>query len=137
MPVIRRLPEDLVNRIAAGEVVERPSHLVKEIVENSLDAGATAVHVEFSQGGRFVKVSDNGQGIPRDDLGRALERFATSKISETADLWKLNTFGFRGEALASVAEFQMTTSGSGIADSNKHCISPGWKVDEESVFRKL
>lgn len=100
---IQVLPPEVVDQIAAGEVVERPSHLVKELVENSIDAGATSVTVEFSDGGRFVKVKDNGKGIPPEQLPKALERFATSKISKSEDLWKLNTFGFRGEALASIA----------------------------------
>lgn len=100
---IQVLPPEVVDQIAAGEVVERPSHLVKELVENSIDAGATSVTVEFSEGGRFVKVKDNGKGIPPEQLPKALERFATSKISKSEDLWKLNTFGFRGEALASIA----------------------------------
>jgi len=100
---IQILPPEVVDQIAAGEVVERPSHLVKELVENSIDAGATSVTVEFSEGGRFVKVKDNGKGIPPEQLPKALERFATSKISKSEDLWKLNTFGFRGEALASIA----------------------------------
>ncbi len=106
---IHILAAEVVDQIAAGEVVERPSHLVKEIVENSLDAGATSLHIEFGQGGRYVKVSDNGVGIAPEDLGRALERFATSKISVTEDLWKLKTFGFRGEALASIAAVSQVT----------------------------
>lgn len=100
---IQVLPPEVVDQIAAGEVVERPSHLVKELVENSIDAGATAITVEFAEGGRYVKVTDNGKGIPPEQLPKALERFATSKISKSDDLWKLNTFGFRGEALASIA----------------------------------
>jgi DNA mismatch repair protein MutL len=103
MSSIHVLPPEVVDQIAAGEVVERPAHLVKELVENSIDAGATAVTVEFSEGGRFVKVVDNGKGISAEELPKALERFATSKISTSDDLWKLNTFGFRGEALASIA----------------------------------
>ncbi|HEY8269624.1 MAG TPA: DNA mismatch repair endonuclease MutL [Pseudobdellovibrionaceae bacterium] len=100
---IEVLSPEVVDQIAAGEVVERPAHLVKELVENSIDAGATAVTVEFSEGGRYVKVVDNGKGIPPEQLPKALERFATSKISKSEDLWKLHTFGFRGEALASIA----------------------------------
>lgn len=100
---IEVLSPEVVDQIAAGEVVERPAHLVKELVENSLDAGATAITVEFSDGGRYVKVVDNGKGIPPEQLPKALERFATSKISKSDDLWKLHTFGFRGEALASIA----------------------------------
>lgn len=100
---IQLLPPEVVDQIAAGEVVERSAHLVKELVENSIDAGATSVTVEFSDGGRYVKVVDNGKGIPPEQLPKALERFATSKIATGDDLWKLRTFGFRGEALASIA----------------------------------
>lgn len=106
---IQVLSPEVVDQIAAGEVVERPAHLVKELVENSIDAGATRVHVEFFDGGRIVKVIDNGKGISPEDLPKALERFATSKISKTDDLWKLRTFGFRGEALASIAAVSKLT----------------------------
>jgi len=100
---IEILPSEVIDQIAAGEVVERPSHLVKELVENSLDAGATQVTLEFADGGRFVRVTDNGSGMTRENLTRALDRHATSKIRLSEDLWKLSTFGFRGEALASIA----------------------------------
>jgi DNA mismatch repair protein MutL len=113
---IQILPAEVVDQIAAGEVVERPSHLVKEIVENSLDAGATRVHIEFSDGGRTVKVTDNGQGLSPEDLPKALDRFATSKISVAEDLWKLKTFGFRGEALASISAVSHLTLTSRPAD---------------------
>ncbi len=109
MSKIHLLAPEVVDQIAAGEVVERPSHLVKELVENSIDAGAKCVHVEFSKGGRFVKVIDNGKGMAPEDLPKALERFATSKISKTDDLWKLSTFGFRGEALASISAVSKLT----------------------------
>ncbi|MDX9730864.1 MAG: DNA mismatch repair endonuclease MutL [Bdellovibrionales bacterium] len=99
---IVELQSDVVDQIAAGEVVERPAHLVKELVENSIDAGATEVEVEFDQGGRFVRVTDNGAGILKDDLARALARHATSKIRTADDIWRLQSFGFRGEALASI-----------------------------------
>jgi DNA mismatch repair protein MutL len=102
-PDILLLPSQVVDQIAAGEVVERPAHLVKELVENSLDAGATLVIVEIADGGRFVKVTDNGKGIQKQELSKALDRFATSKIRSTEDLWKLQSFGFRGEALASIS----------------------------------
>ena len=97
------LSHDVVNQIAAGEVVERPSHLIKELVENCLDAGASKIEIEFSNGGRNVRVSDNGSGIAREDLGLALQRHATSKILASEDLFKLSSYGFRGEALASIA----------------------------------
>lgn len=106
---IQILPPEVVDQIAAGEVVERPAHLVKELVENSIDAGATRVHVEFFDGGRIVKVIDNGRGMAPEDLPKALERFATSKISKTDDLWSLRTFGFRGEALASISAVSKLT----------------------------
>lgn len=106
---ISLLSPDVIDQIAAGEVVERPSHLVKELVENALDAGASEVSVEYSLGGRFVRVTDNGKGVSKEDLVLALARHATSKIKVTEDLWSLNSFGFRGEALASIAAVSRLT----------------------------
>ncbi|MBX7231896.1 MAG: DNA mismatch repair endonuclease MutL [Bdellovibrionales bacterium] len=100
---IQLLPSSVVDQIAAGEVVERPSHLVKELVENSLDAGATEIEVDFDHGGRWVKVKDNGKGIGSSDLKLAVARHATSKIHSASDIWNLFTYGFRGEALASIS----------------------------------
>ena len=100
---ISLLSNDVVNQIAAGEVVERPAHLIKELIENSLDAGATKLEVEFSAGGRNVRVSDNGSGMDPVDLALALQRHATSKITQSEDLFALQSFGFRGEALASIS----------------------------------
>ncbi|MBN2538901.1 MAG: DNA mismatch repair endonuclease MutL [Deltaproteobacteria bacterium] len=98
------MPEELSNRIAAGEVIERPSSIVKELVENSLDAGATDIFVELEGGGkRSVKVVDNGRGINRDDVALAFERHATSKIYTFEDMDNIISFGFRGEAIASIA----------------------------------
>jgi DNA mismatch repair protein MutL len=113
MPVIRVLSDRVANQIAAGEVIERPAAVIKELVENSLDAGATRIEVEFRHGGRsYLRVEDNGCGMTKDDALLSLERHATSKIVETVDLDALGTFGFRGEALpsiASIAKFELQT----------------------------
>jgi DNA mismatch repair protein MutL len=98
------LPEELTNKIAAGEVIERPASIVKELLENALDAGATEITVELRKGGKeFIRVMDNGEGMGRRDASLAFERHATSKISSFDDLCRVRTFGFRGEALPSVA----------------------------------
>ncbi|MFO7840152.1 MAG: DNA mismatch repair endonuclease MutL [Desulfosalsimonadaceae bacterium] len=104
MSRIRVLPEILSNKIAAGEVVERPASVVKELVENAIDAASSRITVEVGQGGRsLIRVSDNGCGMSRDDALLAIERYATSKIYEDSDLYAISTLGFRGEALPSIA----------------------------------
>lgn len=107
---IRLLSDEVIGKIAAGEVVERPSAAIKEMVENSLDAGASAITVEIRDGGiTYFRVTDNGSGIPQSDIRMAFERHATSKISEAKDLHAIQTLGFRGEALASIAAVAKVT----------------------------
>jgi DNA mismatch repair protein MutL len=101
---IKILDEKVINRIAAGEVVERPVSVMKELVENSIDAGATTIRLEIENGGKkLIRVRDNGTGMSHDDAFQALERHATSKLTTEKDLVGIATMGFRGEALASIA----------------------------------
>src|SRR3954471_8725284 len=101
---IHVLPEHVANKIAAGEVVERPASVVKELLENALDAGARRIHIQVDAGGKkLIKITDDGIGMVRDDAMLAFERHATSKLTNTDDLLNISTLGFRGEALPSIA----------------------------------
>jgi len=107
---IRKLPEYLINRLKAGEIVERPASILKELVENSLDAWATQIKIDIHDGGKsLISVEDNGSWIELSDMDLLFERYATSKIYGEQDLFNLNSYGFRGEALASIAEVSKTT----------------------------
>ena len=149
---IRRLPNNLINRIAAGEVVERPASALKELVENAIDAGATQINIRLQKGGLdLVEVSDNGHGMDRDEMALALERHATSKLPDEA-IELVSTLGFRGEALPSIASVARLTIESRTADADgwkrivdhgvvveegPAAIPPGTKVLVENLFGKI
>ncbi len=134
MPKIKILTADVANKIAAGEVVERPASVVKELIENAIDAESTNIRVEIRAGGkRLIRVSDNGVGMEREDALLALERHATSKVTRVEDLENVQTFGFRGEALASIAsvsQFELLTRTADAIEGTKVNVEGG-------VFRSV
>jgi DNA mismatch repair protein MutL len=153
---IRLLPEQVANQIAAGEVVERPASVVKELVENSIDAQATQITVEIQAGGRsLIRVTDDGTGMNRDDALLCLERHATSKIRRAEDLAAISSMGFRGEALpsiASVSRFTLTTreresqnaegarvvvAGGRIVEVKAAGTAPGTSIEVRQLFFNL
>lgn len=127
MSQIKRLSPRLANQIAAGEVVERPASVIKELVENSMDAGASRIDIDIEAGGvKLMRVRDNGVGIEQEDMPLALSRHATSKIIELDDLENVRTLGFRGEALASISSVSRLT-----IMSNTEEQGAGWKAQTE------
>ena len=154
MSIIRILDPTVANQIAAGEVVERPAAVVKELLENALDAGATRVVVDFSRGGKALTVvEDNGKGMTPEEALLSLERHATSKIRLAADLDRITTFGFRGEALpsiASVARFTLQTrpasapsgtelliNGGRVVHQREHGMAPGTRIEVTNLFHPV
>ncbi|MFK3986298.1 DNA mismatch repair endonuclease MutL [Exiguobacterium mexicanum] len=150
MGIIQELPEQLANRIAAGEVVERPASVVKELVENAIDAGATKIEVDLEEAGiRLIKVRDNGHGFYEEDAPRAFLRHATSKIRDEHDLFRIRTLGFRGEALASIASvshvtlksrraeedgFEMTLQGGVVTAQTPAAANVGTEIAVSQLF---
>jgi DNA mismatch repair protein MutL len=148
---IRHLPQDLINQIAAGEVVERPASVLKELIENSIDAESTHIVIKVEKGGtRFISVADNGIGMSGRDAGIAFERHATSKLGSADDLFNINTLGFRGEALASIASVARVSlktrersaatgtcveiEGGSIIKSTECGCPPGTEIEVSDIF---
>ncbi|SHG95192.1 DNA mismatch repair endonuclease MutL [Tepidibacter thalassicus] len=134
---INLLDEYTVNKIAAGEVVERPSSVVKELIENSIDANSSKITIEIQDGGKnFIRITDNGHGIPSEEVEKSFLRHATSKISKIDDLYSLNSLGFRGEALASIAsvsKIDLITKTNNERIGTKICLEGGNIINKEPI----
>ena len=126
---IQVLDQTTIDKIAAGEVIERPASVIKELTENAIDAGATAVTVEIKEGGiSLIRIADNGCGIRKDDVRAAFLRHSTSKIRSAEDLFRISSLGFRGEALSSIAavsQVELLTKTKEDASGIRYCISGG------------
>src|SRR3989338_3762973 len=151
MPKINLLSEDLINKIAAGEVIERPASIVKELIENSLDAGATKITIVVEDSGKkLIRIADNGEGMDQEDAEKSILRHATSKIRDDADLFAIHSLGFRGEALASIAAvsqltiitkkkdvlegFTIIIEGGKIINSSIIAAEPGTTMEVRNLF---
>ena len=134
---IQLLDQNTINKIAAGEVIERPSSVVKELVENAIDAGAMAITVEIKEGGiSFIRVTDNGSGINKNEIDIAFKRHATSKIKSIEDLITVSSLGFRGEALASisaVSQVELITKTKDSITGTRYISEGGQKMSIEDI----
>ena len=135
--VIKVLDDALISKIAAGEVIERPSSVVKELIENSIDADSTAIKVEVVNGGKgLIKITDNGRGMNKEDAKLSVKRHATSKIMDENDLFDISTLGFRGEALASIAavsKMKLVTRQEDSVEGCKILLSGGEIIKDETI----
>ena len=151
MQTIQQLTEDLINKIAAGEVIERPASVVKELVENALDAGATQITIDIKDSGKeLIKITDNGHGMTEENAKMSILRHATSKISNATDLFNITTLGFRGEALASISAvskltlqtktkenelgYQIKVEGNTVTEEKEVACNQGTSIIVEDLF---
>ncbi len=151
MGKINILDEHIANQIAAGEVVERPASVVKELIENSIDAGSTKIEIQIEEGGlNVIQIRDNGEGLDEDDVEKAFYRHATSKLSRSNDLFRIKTLGFRGEALPSIAAVSLLTiktssnleghglqldlQGGSIVNKNRIAYTKGTEIIVKDLF---